>query len=185
MRRMLFAAVAMLMLARPGAAADFTFNVPVSIHNMPAPVTNLTVSVLLFDATWGHDNYIDQSHLVGFGSASPVPLQNGGFDGTVTLSVTTYIGQRHPQEAVYYRVYFVLHTVADAKRVGSCDAAFNQTADYPLDLGRPCLMSYDGSLSEASAPGGMPSTGQTPNQPAKPPAPKTPPVFHLLAPPPH
>ena len=78
-RTRLIAAVALSALAAPAAAADFTFDVPVRVQNVPSMHT-LYLSCSVWTA------YPDD-RLVGRGSSPPIPTTGGSYEGTVTIEV--------------------------------------------------------------------------------------------------
>jgi hypothetical protein len=77
----------------PALAADFTFNVPVTITNMPA-AQQLTVLCSVKD----RHNYVVGSF------ASSIPVVNGQFTGTVTVEFNANDGI-HPSLAINYSCY--------------------------------------------------------------------------------
>lgn len=77
----------------PAAAADFTFNVPVTISNMPA-ARQLTVLCSVSDRY----NYVVGSQ------ATSTPVADGQFSGTVTVEFNANQGI-HPSLAINYGCY--------------------------------------------------------------------------------
>ncbi|MGI8932424.1 MAG: hypothetical protein ACR2FK_08615 [Sphingomicrobium sp.] len=75
------AALAALAIATPAGAADFTFDVPVSVENLPSMHTIL-VSCAVYTAYPG-------GRIVGTGNSPTVAMSGGSYAGTITVEVNT------------------------------------------------------------------------------------------------
>ncbi len=81
-----FAAMALAaVLAAPAAAADFTFDVPVSVRTVPV-ITQVRVNCLVSVIAAGVDGYAVESNIVGRGSVT-VEAPGGTYEGTVEVPV--------------------------------------------------------------------------------------------------
>lgn len=103
MKRSLLLVVATAMVAAsPAIAADFTFDVPLRLTNMPG-VTSVTVRCLVSRVAAGADGYAATENVIGRNAAS-VPISGGSYDGTVTVAVDN--SSIHPSsEARSYMCY--------------------------------------------------------------------------------
>lgn len=73
------------LLAQPAAAADFTFDVPLRISNMPS-VTQVHVDCLVSRVAMSDPYPAAERNVMGRGEAS-VSISGGNFDGIVTVEV--------------------------------------------------------------------------------------------------
>ena len=83
--RFILPAAMLACVAQPALAADFTFDVPVSLANVPSG-QRLTVSCYVSKAALDEPTRAGGTNVVGRGSAA-VPIVNGNFDGVVTVEV--------------------------------------------------------------------------------------------------
>lgn len=87
------AAFAMAAVAAPVSAADFTFDVPVSVQNLPSMHT-LVVSCTVYTAYPG-------GTIMARGASGPIAMTGGNYEGTVTIDVNAS-GIRPASEARAY-----------------------------------------------------------------------------------
>lgn len=92
-RLTLATALAALSAATPAAAADFTFDVPVRVQNLPSMHT-LSLRCIIYTAYPG-------GYIMGRGSSGNFPITGGNFEGTLTIEVNAD-GIRTASEARAY-----------------------------------------------------------------------------------
>ncbi|MEO6582319.1 MAG: hypothetical protein ABIN68_05880 [Sphingomicrobium sp.] len=90
----LFALVAGLACAAPASSADFTFDVPVTVENLPS-LTSIGVQCAVYSgATVGG--------IIAVARSAPVAVSGGRYDGTITVEVNNE-GLTPSSEARSYR----------------------------------------------------------------------------------
>lgn len=78
-------AIAAALLGGPAYATDFTFDVPVSVHNVPL-LTQIEVSCLVSVLPAGTSGAAGNPNVIGLNSVV-VDAPGGSYDGTVTVPV--------------------------------------------------------------------------------------------------
>jgi hypothetical protein len=105
------AALVLLSVTAPAAAADFTINVPVTIDNMPA-ARQLQVLCSAYDTT---DGTGDARNVIGSFSSPRLPVSGGRYSGTVTVTFNADAG-RLPSLARSYACYVnIFGAMADGR----------------------------------------------------------------------
>ena len=113
MRRLVLLAPALLLLSGGSAlAADFTFNVPVTLSNVPS-VQMLRVDCAVSRVAVDGAGPLGGGNVVGRGSA-PVRIEGGAYSGTVAVEVNAS-GVITPDQA---RSYICSMAVAGRSRTG-------------------------------------------------------------------
>jgi hypothetical protein len=144
-------AVAALALAAAtvACAADFTFRVPVALHKIPADIKTVSVSVVVYDATWDQEHPAVGNHRVGYGGVGAT-IENGEYADTMTVSFNAlYELRKRPEEAVLYEVHLLLYGPPGYQ--GGCLSAMGLDGQYPYDTSQPILCYYTGRI-DAPAP---------------------------------
>ncbi len=99
MRLMFLAAVTLSAFAAPALASDFTFTVPLALHNLPADIShaNIECSVSASTTISGHEA---AGAMIGSGSTQ-VDISGGSYDGDVTVAFNANLYQ-DPHQAVFW-----------------------------------------------------------------------------------
>jgi len=84
-RRSIFAALLAAGFSAPAIAADFTFDVPVSVRDVPV-ISQVQVRCLVSVLDAGVDGYAAESNIVGRGEVT-VEAPGGTYEGTVEVPV--------------------------------------------------------------------------------------------------
>lgn len=87
-------------IAAPAAAADFTFDVPVSVRDVPV-ITQIRVNCMVSVIAPGGDGAMSETNIVGRGSIT-VDAPGGSYEGTVVVPVENR-GTRRSSDARSYR----------------------------------------------------------------------------------
>ncbi len=131
----------------PAGAEDFTFNVPVELHKIPAAIPTFVVSVSVYDAPpdagghWGER--------VAAGDSGGIALVNGEYVGLVIVKFNTDWG-KDPTKARAYRVDLLLYGPPHYE--GGCLNAMGLSTPYPYDATQPIVCYLTGPISPPSAP---------------------------------
>jgi hypothetical protein len=106
------AAIAAGFVAQPAAAADFTFDVPLRIANLPA-IETVRVECFVSRIEAGGAYQAAERNVLGRGDAT-VPISGGNFDGTVTVEVEN----RSISPSTEVRSYSCSQTAVGTARTG-------------------------------------------------------------------
>lgn len=150
MRRLAFAFILMLFPYAPtpsSHAADFTFNIPVEFHKIPADIKTFGVSVAVYDRPPDSKGWRPPESRIGYGDSSQIPFVNGEYTGTVTVQFNAQPRQR-PEKAILYEAWFIL--VGPPGYQGGCLAAMALDTPYPYDPTKPYTCFITGSIPQAA-----------------------------------
>ena len=101
-RKVTTATVIALAVAAPAGAADFTFDVPVNVSNIPQ-LSRIRVDCTVSVLPAGTDGWAADSNVIGRGSTT-VDVTGGSFNDTVQVTVENR-GTRRSSEARSYDCY--------------------------------------------------------------------------------
>jgi hypothetical protein len=137
-----FLILSIAILGSSAHAEDFTFNIPVELHKIPASITKFQLSGEVFD---------NNKSRIGYGNSDHITIVNGEYLGTVTLKFNAEpangaIPAKDPSKATSYSVYILIN---DA---GGCLNVMNLDGPYPYDPSKPLVCGVSGNLPATITP---------------------------------
>jgi len=129
----------------PVGAEDFTFNVPVELHKIPAAISTFIVSVGVYEAPPDiHGHWGDR---VAAEDSPGMALVNGEYVGMVTVKCNADWG-KDPEKARAYRVDLLLYGPTHYQ--GGCLVAMGLNTPYPYDATKPIVCYLTGPIASPS-----------------------------------
>lgn len=122
------------LLPNKAAGSDFTFNVPVALHNIPSQVSKWLVWVLLDDE---YRNRVAEGQVY-------FTVTNGEYVGTVTVAFDARPGYQAATAKTY--VIWLECCLANSNSYNSPDIIMKTSGQYPYDATKPIVWEIRGSL---------------------------------------
>ena len=117
MKRLTFIFILGLVVSAFSVAAqaeDFTFNIPVELHSIPADIKTFAVSVAVYDRAPDSRGYRPDESRIGYGGSPTISLVNGEYVGTVTVKFNAQ-PRREPEKAMLYEAHLLLQDHPDTR----------------------------------------------------------------------
>jgi hypothetical protein len=116
------------------ADSDFTFNVPVALHNIPAPVTKWLVWVMLDDE---YHNRVAEG-------TTYFTITNGEYTGAVTVAFNARAG--YPAATAKTYVIWFECCLSNSNSYNMPNVLMKAGGQYPYDETKPLVQEIRGSL---------------------------------------
>jgi hypothetical protein len=128
-------------------AEDFTFNIPVELHSIPADIKTFAVSVAVYDRAPDSRGYRPDESRIGYGGSPTISLVNGEYVGTVTVKFNAQ-PRREPEKAMLYEAHLLLQGPPGYQ--GGVLNAMGLDTPYPYDPEKPLVYFLTGPIQQST-----------------------------------
>ncbi len=149
MKRLTFIFILGLVVSALSVAAqaeDFTFNIPVELHSIPADIKTFSVSVAVYNCAVDPHGYWPLGCRIGYGNSPTIPLVNGEYVGTLTVTFNAE-PRKKPETAIFYDAYLGVYGPPGYQ--GGVLNAMGADTPYPYDPSKPLVYDVTGPIQQS------------------------------------